>query len=103
MDEDWGCAGDHVVGVGAVDGQVVGDLGCGVAMCLLDGGGGAVGLLELVARLDVGRVYEGRLRDVVEGVGRGGGEGGRKPAARMARRERQVAMAMVATGPQITL
>ncbi|GAA1857170.1 hypothetical protein GCM10009736_25290 [Actinomadura bangladeshensis] len=66
VDEDGGGAGDYIVGVGAVDGQVVGDLGCGVAVGLLDGGGGAVGLLEFVARLDVGRVYEGRLRDVVD-------------------------------------
>lgn len=79
MHQDRRGSRHHIVGVEAVDGQVVGDLGGGVVAGLGDGGGGAVRLLEFVARFDAGGVYERRLDDVVERVGRSGDQLGRGP------------------------
>jgi len=64
---DSGVAGDDLVGVQSVDGEVVGGSGLVVGPDHSDFGGCAVGGLELIARVQVDCIDERGLSDVVDG------------------------------------
>ena len=77
MDQDRRGTGQYIVGVEAVDGEVVGGFGLVVGQDRGDLGGGAVCGLELVARVEIDGIDEGGLGEVVERVVVGRRQAGR--------------------------